>query len=389
MARESRPSWTLVGAAGIAGALAAAGVELLARAEPGMLPAAVQAAAGRCSHRAADYYRDWHATFTPDPELGFRCRPCLDVVLAGHPELGCRLRTNHRGLRTTLEEGPVDVVAIGDSFTFGYGVEERAAWPAQLARLSGLRVANLGISGFGPGSELAMLRREGLRLRPRLVVWQFFANDLLDAASFAAWQRSGQGDFLAWERARLTPSGDFGVAGGVGRSVRGLLHRWLVSYELAKYALRLGAYSPHSRPARWVRSGGAPMLLNSREPLAWADLSDARVQEGMALTTAALRAARDEARAAGADLLVVAAPTREAVYWRGAAGERQALEHNDRWLAQLCRQLDIPCLSLLPAFQRAAQREQLLYFGQDVHWNPAGHRLAAREIANFVRGQRL
>lgn len=376
---------TVSPALGALGAVAAFGVvltELLARAEPGMLPAPVQTMTGLRAQSWAGFYDDWHATFVPDPALGFRHRPDLDALLAGHPEFSYRLRINSRGLRTTVEGGPVDVVALGDSFTFGYGVGERATWPAQLARLSGITVANLGISGFGPGSELAMLGSEGLRLRPRLVLWQFFANDLLDAASFAGWQTAGRGDFLAWERARMAPAGE--PAGASRLSLCGLLHRHLVSYELAKWALQQGVYDPGRRPARWVDVAGAPLLLDITQPCAWADLSDARVQQGMALTAAALTEARDAARAGGARFAVVAAPSKEAVYWQGTAAERETLERNDRWVAQVCEQHGIACLPLLPVFASAARRDGPLYFGQDIHWNPAGHRLAAGEIARFI-----
>lgn len=386
MARKTNSFQKLSGAVGAIVALAALGTlltELLARAEPGMLPAPVQAMTGRRAGSWARFYDDWHATLVPDPLLGFRHLPDLDVVLAGHPDFSYRLRTNSRGLRTAIEDGPVDVVALGDSFTGGYGVDEKVAWPAQLARLGGLTVANLGISGFGAGSELAMLRQEGLRLRPRLVLWQFFANDLLDAASFAAWQAAGQGDFLAWERARTLPAAAAALS-TPAVALRGLLHRHLVSYELAKWALRQGVYAAQRRPVRWIDGQGAPLLLDISGPTAWSDRSDRRVRAGMALTAAALEAARDAVRAAGAELIVVLAPTKEAVYWRGEALERIALESNDRWAAKLCRRLGIACLPLLPVFLGAARQAGPLYFREDVHWNPAGHRLAAEAIARFI-----
>ncbi len=129
---------------------------------------------------------------------------------------------------------------------------------------------------------------------------------------------------------------------------------------------------------------GAPVLLDITQPAAWADLSDARVQQGMALTAAALAAARDAAQATGARFAVVVAPSKEAVYWQGTAAERETLERNERWVAQECERLGIACLPLLPVFASAARRDGPLYFGQDIHWNPAGHRLAAGEIARFI-----
>ena len=381
MARETKLLQTSFVALGVVAAFGVLAAELLARAEPGLLPVAVQAMTGRRAVPRDRFYHDWHATQVPDPALGFRHRPLLDVLLTGHPDFGYQLRTNSRGLRTPVEDDPVDVVALGDSFTFGYGVDERVAWPAQLARLSGLTVANLGVSGFGPSSELAMLRAEGLRLQPRRVLWQFFANDLLDAASFAGWQSGGQGDFLAWERERTLPEGD--PPAPIRLSLRGLLHRHFVSYELAKWATRQGVYGPTRRPARWVDVDGGSMLLDITQPSAWADRSDPHVRQGMALTAEALAGARDIAHDAGAELLVVVAPTKEAVYWQGSADEREMLERNDKWVAQVCAALAIPCLLLLPVFASAARRGGPLYFSQDIHWNPAGHRLAAETIARF------
>ena len=382
MVREAKLLQSSLGALGATAAFGVVLTELLARAEPGMLPAPVQTMTGRRAGAWAGFYDDWHATFVPDRALGFRCRPNLDVLLSGHPDFGYHLCTNKGGLRTPVEDGPVDVVALGDSFTFGYGVDQRVTWPAQLARLSGLTIANLGISGFGPGSELAMLRDEGLRLRPRLVLWQFFANDLLDAASFAGWQTAGRGDFLAWERARTLPAGEPPVPSRL--SLRGLLHRNLVSYELAKYGLRQGVYDPGRRPARWIAAGGAPLLLDITQPAAWADETDARVQQGMALTAAALAEARTVTQTAGARFAVVVAPSKEAVYWQGTTAERETLERNDCWVAQVCERLGIACLPLLPAFANAVRRGGPLYFSQDIHWNPAGHRLAAGEITRVI-----
>src|SRR5205807_430492 len=46
-------------------------------------------------------------------------------------------------------------------------------------------VANLGQYDYGPVEELAVLRRYGLPLRPRIVVWMFFeGNDLVDVARY-------------------------------------------------------------------------------------------------------------------------------------------------------------------------------------------------------------
>ena len=43
-----------------------------------------------------------------------------------------------------------DVIVIGDSLVFGYGVDVSQAWPQQLAGLTGKSVVNLGLIGASP-----------------------------------------------------------------------------------------------------------------------------------------------------------------------------------------------------------------------------------------------
>ncbi|HLY39430.1 MAG TPA: GDSL-type esterase/lipase family protein [Candidatus Binatia bacterium] len=115
-----------------------------------------------------------------------------DTVLA-RPEFRVPVRTNAAGFRGPAlpgakPAGVYRIVALGDSFTFGFGVRERQAWPARLAALLDARtggtprveVVNLGVPGTGPRDYLWHLAHTGLALQPDLVVIGFFANDVND-----------------------------------------------------------------------------------------------------------------------------------------------------------------------------------------------------------------
>lgn len=119
-------------------------------------------------------------------------------------------RSDAFGWRNPRTWKRVDVAILGDSMVYGHGVEERDTIAHRLRELTGLRVANLGITGGHPAEYLAVLRNFAIRLRPRVIVVFFFANDLSDlratrsAAALAAFADHGAAPELrVFPRSRL------------------------------------------------------------------------------------------------------------------------------------------------------------------------------------------
>ena len=63
-------------------------------------------------------------------------------------------RFNNIGFRGPDVTGDEDFIAIGCSQTFGYSLPEEFTWPAQIAKLLGEPVVNLGIPGDSAGSSI-------------------------------------------------------------------------------------------------------------------------------------------------------------------------------------------------------------------------------------------
>src|SRR6202790_1194960 len=92
---------------------------------------------------------------------------------------------DHNGFRNQSDLKSADMVVIGDSFVEGLTVPDSQLTTSLLARLQGDVVANLGQSAYGPQQELVVLKRYGLPLQPRTVVWMFFeGNDLEDVVAY-------------------------------------------------------------------------------------------------------------------------------------------------------------------------------------------------------------
>ncbi len=117
-------------------------------------------------------------------------RPNAETTVMWPPELAYRVHINSLGLRgpeieRTARPGRTRILALGDSQTFGYFLEEEETWPARLeARLRAagveVEVVNGGCGAWSIDSETEFLIERGLALAPDRVLVEFFANDLGD-----------------------------------------------------------------------------------------------------------------------------------------------------------------------------------------------------------------
>lgn len=103
-----------------------------------------------------------------------------------------RVITNSQGLRNSTDfqidkpENVFRILAIGDSFTFSFGVNNADAWThlleENLNQLSDqkIEVINAGFPGYTIKDEFEYLQQKGLKLHPDLVILGAFENDLND-----------------------------------------------------------------------------------------------------------------------------------------------------------------------------------------------------------------
>ncbi|MCC6954061.1 MAG: SGNH/GDSL hydrolase family protein [Deltaproteobacteria bacterium] len=92
------------------------------------------------------------------------------------------------GYRRTTPFPPRDrdryrIIVLGDSYTFGYGVEEPFTYPRLLEQFlssgNDVEVLNLGVNGSQSEDVARILRREYARLAPDLVIYGVCLNDFL------------------------------------------------------------------------------------------------------------------------------------------------------------------------------------------------------------------
>lgn len=103
-----------------------------------------------------------------------------DEVLGYRPS-PARSDHDRRGFRNRTAVQQARIVALGDSQTYGTGVEPDEAWPQQLGASTGAATYNMAFGGYGPTHSLVLLD-EALSLSPEVVIEGFYAgNDLWDS----------------------------------------------------------------------------------------------------------------------------------------------------------------------------------------------------------------
>lgn len=235
-----------------------------------------------------------------------------------------------------------EVVALGDSQTYGTGVRAEEAWPLALATQTGRPVYNMGFPGYGPTHQLVLLE-EALDLEPQVVVATLYAgNDLFDAfrlthhdgagPELAGPDEAGAAAIEAAERAGTLVDRVMAAYASRRTGLMGFVSRNSMIYGLlrATKKLRKPAPDPDAAPPTWEQlvakaarrpgrneafeGGGFRTVFTPAYRGLALDRDDPCILEGERLCLEAFRRMATRAEAAGARFLVLGIPTKEHVH---------------------------------------------------------------------------
>jgi hypothetical protein len=352
-------------------------------------------AAARLVLNPADYLS---VTTVPDDVLGIRIAP------------GTR-GFDQWGFRNRSVPGAADIVAVGDSHTYGNAATMADAWPAVVAAVTGRTVYNLGLGGYGPNQYYHLLKTRAVTLRPRWVAVGLYMGDDLENAFLMTygldhWKflRNGhwtRADANIWETAHdLTPL----------QRVRLWFSRHSVLYQVVVHGPVLGRLKGAVQVARAARGEdrGTTSLVDADagiqeafRPLGIRDRLDQRspaVREGLRITLELLALMDRTCREHGCRLVVVLIPTKETVFaehllraerlpLREAIAELVA--HEAQASGRIRAFLDergIPSVETLSALRRHLGRQLYARSDRDMHPSGNGYRVIGEAVAAFFRG---
>jgi hypothetical protein len=276
------------------------------------------------------------------------------------------------GFRTGPLEWPMDVVAVGDSFTFCW-TDFDDCWVERLHLDYGWHVTNLGVPGTGSMAHHNLLEPYARPLEPAVIVWQWFGNDYKDDYDFALMRGE---DAPASESAPppAPPVDDYG---------------WLAEYSTVYRYLR--DWLDEAAPATEGKDL-LPVIQGRQIAVSDAqfshDLDNEAVRFGFGETLRAFESGQAFADDIGAALVILLIPTKEEAFadYLAAYLEADYLDMLARGRAELlraCEEHDWRCIDMTDTLRAAIADGETVYNAFDFHLDAAGNQLVADTLAQY------
>jgi len=291
-----------------------------------------------------------------DPEVGFVPTPNSSVHRTDSPTLSYHIYTDRRGARVSRpgeqSADKLDVLFIGDSFTWGAGLEAGDTYAALVPQRLHLVSANVAMASYGATQALQMLRRN-LDSRPRVVIYPIITDH---------WRRSVSACAPAYYPFCLDTS-------YVSLNAHGTPEiRPPRTNGVRRADLQIQYEQKGLGPVQWAVHGVDVIVGRVLLRAADAAASDPHVQA--AAMDFLLSEMVKTTRAIGASLIVVFIPARDEMLPAPAQ------------LSRLSQQLGFRLLDATQSI-RASGAPATLYL-PDGHPNRAGHALIAADIIHFL-----
>ena len=301
-----------------------------------------------------------------DSLLGWAHQPGQEGIFET-PQFSTVVRINKNGLRDRehsyeRQNGSKRILVLGDSFAWGYGVEESERFSQLLEKSLGVEVINAGVSGYSTDQELLWYRNEGIKYETDLVILQLAGNDVGDNDQQLVSTIYYKPRFVI-EEGQLVPTGyPVPKISPQGKFIYSLSQRSALAYFLVqRYFDLLSLYNKTKVDSDHTNSP-ASGLSAKREPFR--------------LTTALIDEIRNTAESRHAKFMIVTTDR----WWNSPSNET----YKDFINTLETKGFLVLDVEAMPGFD-----PEVMLIPKDRHWNQAGHKFVAEKIKEFIESEQL
>jgi hypothetical protein len=315
--------------------------------------------------------------FQYDPIIGFVNRPNVSGVIKG-VDFSVHVNINRHGLRgkdypfEKSDSTAYRIVFLGDSFTWGHGVEESARFTDLIERnIPHLEIVNISCPSYGQVQELLRLKREGFEYKPDLVLVMIdFQTDFTNNVD--PFRHGYFAPYVVMEDGKLVykniPVPVGGVSHWINRELSKRSALWVLLSQIqvsGRGTFGQILFFPKNTPD--CVSGESPSIVQGKS-----------VKQKIMVSL--LLDMQRQARSHGADFGVIIAP--------GINADKNSVEDDLEYNSTIkaIKNEHILLFDLKPVFENffLSHSGEMLTFRNDFHWNQNGHKVVANAVTKFL-----
>ncbi len=312
---------------------------------------------------------------------GKRLKPNLKTSVSGaFNEYKYTVTTDENGFRNSNQDnqGPIAVVFLGDSQTYGVGVNDQETFASHVETLINRPVLNTACPGYNNIEQLELTDEVLKKYRPKYLVLCFFAgNDLFENYSNRFKLQNGAAADVS------VPKKESGIT-----NFKNYISKNSAIYNLL---IRLRRFEFMNQLFYKLK------LVNLEPPnelIAFLAGDDPEKEKFWRVTDQVLTEIKQKADQNQTNLIIVLLPDRYQVedkYWDQWV-EKYHLDPAkydrlapNRHLLRFCEQMRVPCVDTTEALRGVASNGQAAYWPIDSHLNALGHQTVAQVIAEHLK----
>ena len=283
------------------------------------------------------------------------------------PEFRTVVRINENGLRDRSHsyerQNDIErILVLGDSFAWGYGVEESERFSQLLEKSLDVEVINAGISGYSTDQELLWYRSEGIKYETDLVILVVAGNDVGDNDRDIVSTIYYKPKYVLEEGQLVLKGSPVPKTSPQGRFVYSLSQRSALTYFLVqRYFDLLSLYSKLKVNSEHTNSPVSSISAKS---------------EPFKLTIALLDEMKNIAESRNAKFMIVATNR----WWDSPSNETYE-DFINTLQTEGFLVLDVESM---PGFD-----PEVMLIPNDGHWNQAGHKFVSEKIKALIETHQL
>jgi lysophospholipase L1-like esterase len=301
-----------------------------------------------------------------DSLLGWAHEPGQEGIFET-PQFRTSVSINDKGLRDrphsyARQKDAQRILVLGDSFAWGYGVEESERFSQFLEKSMDVEVINAGVSGYSTDQELLWYRNEGIKYETDLVILVLTGNDVGDNEQELVSTIYYKPRFVLEGSQLVLRGSPVPKTSPQGVFIYSLSQRSALAYFVVQRYFD-------------VRSLYGEIRANADRPSPSAAVLDAPT-ESFRLTIALIHEMRELAESRNAKFMIVSTDR----WWNSRSSENY-----EDFIARL-RTEDFLVLDVesMPGFDS----EEML-IPDDGHWSQPGHEFVAERIKDGIERNRL